>query len=320
MKTVLLLSHSQDYFTIDRVADALRAAGVNAFRFNTDQFPEHIRLSERVDQSGSSVVFHTDQGSLYSREVDAVWFRKIWHPIINTPMEDKYLKASVKESIAIRTALFQSLDHLPWLDPIAAVAKASDKFLQLRLAQKAGLTIPRSIFSNDPQEVLAFFESLPGEMICKLHMPLSFGMDAEDFFMYTSKIERDDLDDLDLLRICPMIFQEAIPKAYELRVAYVDGQCFAGKIQTQDVMDWRLTDPQEVTWEAYDFPPQQALLLQQLMQSLHLSFGAIDLIVQPDGQFIFLEVNPVGEWGMLEKELNLPISQAIANGLIQRIS
>lgn len=320
MKTVLLLSHSRDYFTIDRVAEALQEARVNAFRFNTDQFPEHIRLSERVDHSGASVSFHTDQGSLNTRDINAVWFRKIWHPIINTPMEDKYLQASVKESIAIRTALFQSLDHLPWLDPIPAVTKASDKFLQLRVAREAGLSIPRSIMSNDPEEVRAFFQSLPGEMIGKLHTPLSFGMDAEDFFMYTSKIGSDDLDDLDLLRICPMIFQEAIPKAYELRVAYVDGQCFAGKIQTQNVMDWRLTDPEEVGWEPYDFPQAQQLLLQKLMQALNLSFGAIDFIVQPDGQYIFLEVNPVGEWGMLEKELGLPISKAIAKGLIQRIS
>ena len=56
------------------------------------------------------------------------------------------------------------------------------------------------------------------------------------------------------------------------------------------------------------------------MEHLQLSFGAIDLIVQPDGQYVFLEVNPVGEWGMLEKDLDLPISRAIARGLIQRIS
>ena len=36
----------------------------------------------------------------------------------------------------------------------------------------------------------------------------------------------------------------------------------------------------------------------------------------PDDRHVFLEMNPAGEWGMLERELSLPISEAIAESVM----
>jgi glutathione synthase/RimK-type ligase-like ATP-grasp enzyme len=52
------------------------------------------------------------------------------------------------------------------------------------------------------------------------------------------------------------------------------------------------------------------------MVNLRLNFGAFDFILTPSGEYVFLEVNPVGEWGMLERDLDLPISTAIADFLV----
>jgi glutathione synthase/RimK-type ligase-like ATP-grasp enzyme len=49
------------------------------------------------------------------------------------------------------------------------------------------------------------------------------------------------------------------------------------------------------------------------MQALGLSFGAVDFIRTPEGEHVFLEVNPSGEWGMLQRDLGLPIAEAIAD-------
>jgi hypothetical protein len=54
-----------------------------------------------------------------------------------------------------------------------------------------------------------------------------------------------------------------------------------------------------------------------LMAGLGLVFGAADLICTPSGEHVFLEVNPGGEWGMLERDLDLPISEAIAAALLE---
>lgn len=320
MKTALLLSHSRDFFNIDRVTAELQAAKVKVVRLNTDFFPENIKISEQVNHSGYSVIVQTGGANFDSKEIDVVWYRKIWKPIINSQMEEKYLTASINESLSMRNSLFRSMQHLPWLDPLPIVKAASDKFYQLRSAQAVGLCIPKTIISNDAKAVRSFYSSLKSGMICKLHTSLSFSMKATAFSFYTTLIEKEDLDDLEMLSVCPMIFQERIPKAYELRIAYIDQQCFAGKIIGADALDWRPSQSENFSWESYQIPEKIQGQIIRLMQKLGLSFGAIDMIVQPDGTYVFLEVNPVGEWGMLEKELELPISKAIAKGLIKRLS
>jgi glutathione synthase/RimK-type ligase-like ATP-grasp enzyme len=117
-----------------------------------------------------------------------------------------------------------------------------------------------------------------------------------------------------------MVFQELIPKAYELRVAYVAGEVFSGALYASGTSrgqtDWRRAAPEECRWQKAQLPNEVASSLQTLMSELGLVFGAVDLICTPSGEHVFLEVNPGGEWGMLERDLELPISEAIAEALL----
>lgn len=320
MKTILLLSHSKDFYNIDRVAAALAQQGVPHFRLNTDRFPESIYISHQLDASGTKTVVQTEDGRFNTQDIGAVWPRKIWSPIIQAPMEEKYRVASIREAVAVRKALFQMLAEVPWIDPLPAMTRASDKFLQLRCAQQAGLRLPQTLISNDADAVRVFYDGLGGEMVCKLHTALTGGMQASAFSFYTTKIAPEDMEAMDMLSVCPMIFQEFIPKRYELRIAYIDGQCFTGKIEAAaEVTDWRIPEAAVSPWKAYKLPEAVVQQLQAFMQNIGLSFGAIDMIRHADGSYVFLEVNPSGEWGMLEKELDYPIAQAIADGLIKRM-
>jgi glutathione synthase/RimK-type ligase-like ATP-grasp enzyme len=50
-----------------------------------------------------------------------------------------------------------------------------------------------------------------------------------------------------------------------------------------------------------------------LMKRLHLVFGCIDMIRTHDGQYVFLEINPSGQWGWIEQFTGLPITKALAS-------
>jgi len=78
-------------------------------------------------------------------------------------------------------------------------------------------------------------------------------------------------------------------------------------------VDWRYEST--ASWERPSLPAAIHSQLAQLMQRLGLRQGAIDMIVQLDGEYVFLEVNPHGEWGTLEQELGLPIGSALAAAL-----
>jgi hypothetical protein len=69
--------------------------------------------------------------------------------------------------------------------------------------------------------------------------------------------------------------------------------------------------------EKAQLPAEVARSLNLLMTELGLVFGAVDLICTTGGEYVFLEVNPGGEWGMLERNLGLPISEAIAEALLE---
>jgi glutathione synthase/RimK-type ligase-like ATP-grasp enzyme len=145
-------------------------------------------------------------------------------------------------------------------------------------------------------------------------------MDAVQPFVYTNRVREEDLVGAEALRHSPMVFQELIPKAFELRVAYVAGETFAGALDVSGTSrgqtDWRRVAPEECRWEKAELPGEVASGLQALMSELGLVFGAVDLICTPASEYVFLEVNPGGEWGMLERDLGLPISEAIADALL----
>jgi glutathione synthase/RimK-type ligase-like ATP-grasp enzyme len=117
-----------------------------------------------------------------------------------------------------------------------------------------------------------------------------------------------------------MVFQERIPKSLELRIAYVAGNFFVGALDASrsagGQVDWRRAAPVECHWQRARIPPELEQQLTALMRKLQLLYGAIDIIRTPAGEHVFLEVNPGGEWGMLERDLGLPIAAAIADALL----
>jgi MvdC family ATP-grasp ribosomal peptide maturase len=317
---VLLLTHSADFYTIELVAEALARRGARPFRLNTDRFPTSVKLSARAGVDRASHLI-TDAGAQIStEEIRAVWARKLWMPKMDDDLDERYREMCVRESAAALEGFLDALHDARWVNNIQRERAAENKQRQLRVATQAGLRIPRTLVTNDPAEARQFFAETKGRMVAKLLRPLSVSMNAPPLFVYTSEVGEEDLADAETLRHSPMVFQELIPKARELRIAWVAGQTFTGALDASGTSrgqtDWRLATPEECQWQTAELPVEVSRSLQALMSELGLVFGAIDLICTPAGEHVFLEVNPSGEWGMLERDLGLPIAEAIARALL----
>lgn len=318
---VLLLTHSGDFYNVDLVAHALARRGARPIRFNTDLFPSRIKLSARAGDERAAHI-STEAGEEISvAEVRAVWARKVWWPVMSDELDERYRSMCVSESVAALDGFFDALHNARWVNDLDCERNAENKQRQLRLAARAGLRVPRTLVTNDPAAARQFFAETEGETVAKLLRPLEVSMDAAKSFVYTSRVREDDLADAESLRHSPMVFQELIPKAYELRVACVGGEVFAGALDATGTSrghtDWRRASPEECRWREAQLPIEVTHSLQGLMSDLGLVFGAVDLICTPAGEHVFLEVNPGGEWGMLERDLGLPISEAIAKALLE---
>jgi len=81
------------------------------------------------------------------------------------------------------------------------------------------------------------------------------------------------------------------------------------------MVDWRKTTNAKLPHYPLTLPIEIEKHLLNFMQLLGLTFGAIDMIQTPDGEFVFLEVNPSGQWLWIDDILSLGISDAVADWL-----
>lgn len=307
---VLLLSHRQEPFCTARVAGALEARGARALRLDTDDFPAELRLSGELGGPGEARLLLNGEPLV----VDAAWLWRLWPPRIDERL-GAHAEAARRESATCLRGLLDLLADVPWIDPIDVNRNAENKARQLRLARALGLTIPPTLITADPAAARGFFEAHGGRVIAKLQTALAPSMRGGGG-LPTRLVRREDLAALDGLRSCPMIFQRYVEKARELRVAWVDGRAFVGALDgARCGVDWRYEST--ASWEPHALPAEVHERLARLMARLGLRQGAIDLIVAPDGEYVFLEVNPHGEWGMLERDLGLPIGAALAEALLR---
>ncbi|MRG91487.1 MvdC/MvdD family ATP grasp protein [Polyangium spumosum] len=309
-KTVLLLSHAKEPFVTERVAEELRLRGARPLRLDTDRLFEDgtFGLSLAADEPGA----------VWARgehlRPDSIWLWRAWPRIQAKAMAEADLAAVNREAFTLFWGALSLLEGR-FVDPPDHVRAAENKPLQLRLARACGLRIPDTRYTSDPDAVRALFEAHDGRVVCKLHSPLEYGMRSARAFP-TRRLRRDDLARLDALRRGPMIFQEEIPKALELRVAWAGGAAWTGALDGKQCgADWRFSGAGAWTPHVLDASIKKKLAA--LMRRLGLSQGCLDLIVTPSGETVFLEVNPTGEWGMLEAELGLPIAASIAETLLR---
>ncbi|GAB1642139.1 hypothetical protein KRMM14A1259_25620 [Krasilnikovia sp. MM14-A1259] len=93
----------------------------------------------------------------------------------------------------------------------------------------------------------------------------------------------------------PVVVQEYVPHARELRVYHLDGALCAFEVTKPDPgAAW--TDPATVTVSRVDCPAAAAAAVRALCTAWNLRYGAFDLLVRPDGEPVFLEANPDGDW------------------------
>lgn len=321
--TILIITHSQDNESIPLVMQSITAKGGKVFRFDTDKFPTQVNLDVYYGNECERVILTTEEQKLDLDEVSAVWYRRIavGAKIPNT-MESQLREASVKESRATISGMIASIKGFH-LDSLSNIRLADNKQLQLQIARQIGLDTPRTLISNNPQAVKEFAQECQQGMIAKMLSSFAiYDQQGREQVVFTNPVLASDLGHLEGLRFCPMTFQENVPKALELRTTIVGKQIFTAAIDSQRFQkaqnDWRRQGIALIhSWQSYNLPQDVENKLRQLMSYFGLNYGAIDIIVTPDGRHVFLEVNPVGEFLWLECcSPNFPISEAIAEVLL----
>jgi len=138
--------------------------------------------------------------------------------------------------------------------------------------------------------------------------------------MFTTKIEKRDLKYLPH-RFFSSYIQEQIQKEYEVRVFYINKRFFSMAIFSQndpqtsvDFRKYNRVKPNRFLPYKLPFEIEKKLTL--VMEEIKLNCASIDLIKSINGRYYFLEINPVGQFGMVDFPCNYGLHKIVAEELI----
>jgi hypothetical protein len=188
-----------------------------------------------------------------------------------------------------------------------------NKLLNLKIAASSGLTIPETLVSGSGRELKAFMRDHAS--ITKPISEMFSGYTEKAFFeSSTTALPEVTLEyDED---VQPSLLQRAIPKKYELRITFFDNNLWAMALMSQldsgTSVDWRSSSGRETRIVPYVLPDDIQEKLHVFCRSAGYDSGSVDMIVTPDDEFVFLEINPLGHYVKYSGYCNYPISKTIA--------
>jgi ATP-GRASP peptide maturase of grasp-with-spasm system len=245
-------------------------------------------------------------------------FKSLLMNNIETADIDKYYRKEIRSLLNYQLKSFDSrfiVNENYLLNP-------ENKLEVLTLARKHGLKIPNSVIVNSKKGLLKFSESNENFITKGISGSGSVQLGNNVYSSYTIDVDHENLSELNETFV-PCLLQEKLEKDYEIRAFYLDGEFYNMAIFSQSdeqtSTDFRKYNRQKMNrMVPYILPREIEQKLISLMDSLKLNTGSIDIVKTTAGEYVFLEVNPEGQFGMVSHPCNYHLEEKMAKYLIDK--
>jgi ATP-GRASP peptide maturase of grasp-with-spasm system len=239
----------------------------------------------------------------------------LFEKIVSKTSISHFLDNEVKTILTSFSDKF-SCKAFPYLNKIN-----NNKVNDLMLAKSVGLMTPSFLITNQKHKLIEF-KKRENNIVCKaLSNGARLAQNNNNYFTYVGLITDNIIDELED-KFYLSFFQSFIDKSYELRVFFIANSMFAMAIMSQESeqtsIDFRKYNVEK--WNRnipYRLPKELKTKLIALMKSLDLTTGSIDIVKSKEGKYYFLEVNPIGQFGMTSSPCNYFLDMKIAEKLIE---
>lgn len=324
MNKILIITHTGDNFSIEKVTEYIEKNNCEVIRFDVDLYPLQNKLSTIFQDGKWITILETPDTKHRLEDISAVWYRRAYNigNGLKEELEPKFYGAAMGE---IRNTLFGFLESIDAysLGKPSIYRRLDSKEEQLKIADKIGFKVPETCITNNPEEAKQFILTHQN-VVGKMQTGFAIRENGVESVVFTNVINEDKLEELDSLLYCPMQFQKKIEKKKELRVTVVGRDIYAFEIDSQQSedakVDWRKDGVNLIDkWVRTELPADIEAKILELLDVYHVDYGAIDIIVSPEDEYYFIEVNAAGEFFWLDNltEGNL-ISKSIADVLCDK--
>lgn len=321
---VLILSDDLDYSTT-QVMNWLSAWSVKILRINPSDkiFVERIKIG---NNGNSNIVLRSKNVRFNLNDIDAYWYRRgsltIDTLIVEaTPEILKKISGHLNEELATLSTYIHFI--LLGKKSIGSFLTSSlNKLIVLELAQRCGLKIPATLITSSKEQVSIFQRRHP--IITKAISETIMLMEDDGMNLcYTNQVSEKDIEEYgDTL--FPSLMQNDINKQFELRIFFLNDEFYSMAIFSQldaqtssDFRKYSFKNPNRTV--PYQLPKQVERKLSKFMKQCKLNTGSIDMIVTTENEYVFLEVNPIGQYGMTSQPCNYNLDFKIAKYLCPTI-
>lgn len=309
MSRILILSQASLETSTDHLCKWLLHYQIPFLRFNGEDLFQVDSLTEIPENQDFSLV----------------WYRRRIHSFPNLDYrfkeEDHGAATTMRQFLndefkVLHSYILHKIDVNKWVNNPFAF-QSINKLQVLKLAAKHGLEIPFTEVVTTKAAVDALIDKY-GKLIVKPLSEVVFldTKDGDHFNMLTKVIDPKNVKYVPE-RFFPSLLQQYITKKMELRIFYLFGTCYAMAIYSQnnkktqeDFRNYDQIRPNRTV--PYQLPREIELKLRGLMEDLSFQTGSIDMILTPAGDYIFLEVNPEGQFGMVSYPCNYHLEKEMA--------
>lgn len=313
-RTFILICSNESEGTTDIVCDWLNHYNKKFIRIS---YLDKIKiLSIKLLDEEIDIEFSINENNYLLSEIKSYWYRRSKLSFEDIEIIDEtsefdqamnYILPNEYENVIkfFKSRLYEK----------ALLNKEEDNYLvkldALFWAQSFGLKIPSTLVTQNKNDLNVFEGS---DLITKAIGDIMFETKDKNFGMMTSKVEKNTIDN-DVF--FPTLFQNLIEKKFEIRSFYFNRTFYSTAIFSQSSdktkLDFRNYDrekPNRVV--TYKLPREIELKLISLMDKLDLKSGSIDLAYTNNGDYVFFEVNPVGQFEQVSLPCNYNLFKEIA--------
>ncbi len=197
-----------------------------------------------------------------------------------------------------------------------------NKLIVSNIAREEGFVVPDyEVISNLSQ--IAKSRTIKDRFVTKAIANGIYGGDDayHNAYSYTELYEKKNFPEDELVRVFPSLIMGLVEKKMEIRSFFLSGTFYSMAIFSQSSdqtkVDFRKYN-QEVPnrCEPFRLPEEIEDKLRAVFHALDLNCGSVDLIINEKDEYVFLEINPVGQYGMVNMPCNYDLDKLIANYLI----
>jgi ATP-GRASP peptide maturase of grasp-with-spasm system len=331
---ILIIANNHYDEPTNKVLDWLFFYDANFMRINGENYTPKNDFTVNLTKH---CLKNNNQTIIKENNISVVWYRRWFNPSIRSINFEGYLENNFggneilliesyqgflnSELSSYTNGIFSILNNKTWIPNVHLARGGLNKIDVLIRAKRIGLTIPETIITTSKTELLEFYNKNGGIITKPISDVAPVYFDGTAIAMFTKEVTKEDINSFSDL-FYPSLFQKSIEKSFEVRVFVYKKHCFSIAIFSQNdcqtKIDFRNYNGSKPNRNVpFKLPKEIENKLFLLFDDLKLNTGSVDLIVNHNCDFIFLEINPVGQFGMVSVGGNYPLEKIIAKDLIK---